>query len=145
MSSHKELVKLGVNYLLSAKQCNPVFAERGSAKTSEMPDIIGWTSNDCIVVECKVSRADLMADFKKPFRTNGKGLGSRRYYLFTQGVCCDLIQALDVNGWGLLVFDEGRGVRQLRFGGSTKFQSNIKAERDYLRSRIMQIQRFGRE
>lgn len=144
--THKELVKLGVSYLQSAKQCNPVFVECGSAKISEMPDIIGWNSKDCIVIECKVSQGDLIADFKKSFRGDGKGLGSRRYYLLTEEICNDEIYSrITKFGWGILVAFESRiGVRQIRRHDSITFKSNLKAERDFLRSRILQIQRFGR-
>lgn len=148
--THKDLVKLGVNYLLNAKKCNPVFAERGSANISEVPDVIGWTSRECIIIECKASRADYLADRKKPSRKDNKGLGSRRYYLLTKDVYDVIVCSKFTDcGWGILVATESasgvKSVRQVTCKGSVVFKSNIKAERDFLRSRIMQIQRFGKE
>ncbi|KKL27284.1 hypothetical protein LCGC14_2386720, partial [marine sediment metagenome] len=68
--SHDELVKLAKQWLLSARQCNPVFSEKGSAKSGEMPDVIGWSSAGSFVVECKISKADFIVDAKKDFRIN---------------------------------------------------------------------------
>ncbi len=143
---HKKLVNLAIGYL-SAKQCNPVFSERGSARISEMPDVIGWNS-ECIIIECKTTISDLKTDAKKPFRSNGKGMGNRRFYLFP----CELYEYILRNkkdnmileGWGVLTITENHQIRQFRFKNSKRFRSNIKAERDYLRSRILQIQRFGK-
>lgn len=144
--THSKLVRLAVDYLKMAKGCNPVFAERGSARISEMPDAIGWTATDCFVVECKTSLEDLKADVKKPCRKKAnKGMGYRRFYLVTE----KLYNKIKINlsgcipkGWGLLVVWESRGVRQQL--ASLEFKSNIRAERDFLRSRILQVQRFGR-
>lgn len=145
--NHSNLIGLAVDYLVKAKQCNPVFAERGSARISEMPDAIGWNI-ECLVVECKVSMGDLRADIKKPFRKNGNnGLGDRRYYLLTEelyGKIKDMPNEVIPEGWGILVAWENTGVRQIRRMRSRKFNSNVQGERDYLRSRILQVQRFGR-
>ena len=145
---HKELVNLAMNYLLSAKQCNPVFTERGSARISEMPDAIGWNS-ECIIIECKVSIDDLKKDIKKSFRKDKeKGLGNRRFYLLPVFLYEHYVKNKEADyipkGWGILVVVDNKQIRQIRLKGSSKFKSNIKAERDYLRSRILQVQRFGR-
>ncbi len=142
--THKDLVKHAVRWLAGAQQCNPVFSERGSARVGEVPDAIGFTANESVVVEVKVSKSDLMADKKKPHRTNGDGMGNRRYYLLTEELyqqCKDH----DWRGWGVAVWsDRSLCVRQVRGMSSEEFNSNIQKERDFLRSRILEVQRFGR-
>ena len=71
----------------------------------ETPDAIGWTSDGAsILVECKRSRADFLADRRKPFRQAGfLGLGRLRYYMCPSG----LLQPIEIpEGWGLLWVSE---------------------------------------
>lgn len=140
--THKELVKKAVYWLGHAKKCNPVFGERGSRQISEVPDAIGFTAHESIVVEVKVSKSDLLADKKKKHRTDGKGMGNRRFYLMPQ----DLYEQLedhDWEGWGVLTCNR-YGTKQARGMASGEFESCIKSERDFLRSRVLEIQNFGR-
>ena len=139
--THKKLTERASQWLKNAKQCNPVFSEQGSANFSEMPDAIGFKSDLCIVVECKISKSDLYADRKKKFRESG-GLGDLRYYFMPESLyqeCKDF----DFKGWGLVVLTENNVVKKVRGIDSDRFKSNIKNERDFLRSRILEIQRFG--
>ena len=139
---HKELVDKAKYWLTFAKGCNPVFTERGSARLSEIPDAIGWNRDGCIIVECKTSKNDFNADLKKEFRANDAGLGKYRYYL----VYIDLYKEIEniiPKNWGVITCDEYKNPLQMRMKGSSEFQSNLTAERDFLRSRILQIQRFG--
>lgn len=140
--THKKLTELAKFWLKSSKQCNPVFAEQGSANFSEMPDAIGFKTDSCIVVECKTSKSDLYADRKKPFRESG-GLGNLRYYFLTEELYKEC-KNFDFRGWGIVVLksylSQGRQVRGM---DSIEFDSSIKNERDFLRSRILEIQRFG--
>ena len=139
--THKELVEIGKHWVKFAKGCNPVFTELGSTHLSEKPDVIGWTPNDCIVVECKISLSDFMADFKKPHRTDG-GLGNYRYYLIPFYLL-EQVKDKDRKGWGLVVVNENTRAEQERLQGSKEFSRNLEAEVFYLRSRIFQIQNFG--
>ena len=141
--THKELVGHAKFWLSRSKQCNPVFIEKGSGNFSEMPDVIGFTSNQSMVIECKISKSDLRADKKKPHRQTG-GLGNLRYYFIPLSLyeeCKDF----DWNGWGVVTITPNDGilVRQIRGLNSKEFESNIKNERDFLRSRVLEIQRFG--
>ena len=139
--THKELVKIGKEYLISAKRCNPVFCEKGSANISEIPDIIGFKANETIVIECKTSVSDFRNDKKKGCRINGKGLGTQRYYLITYELF-DNLPAEILAGWGIItinIYGAGR-IRK----SSKEFISDIKQERDFLRSRILEIQRYGK-
>ena len=140
---HKELVEHAKFWLIRSKQCNPVFTEKGSVNFSEMPDAIGFTAHLSIVLECKISKSDLRADKKKPHRQNG-GLGNLRYYFMPLSLyeeCKDY----DWKGWGVVTITSKHGtiVRQVRGLDSKEFESNIKNERDFLRSRVLEIQRFG--
>jgi len=66
-----------------------------------MPDAIGWKKAcHSVLIECKVSRADFLADRDKPFRQKPEnGVGCERYYLAPRG----LIRTEELPaGWGLL-------------------------------------------
>jgi len=100
VAKHSQLVELAVRWLRSSYRCGIVLSEQYCA-TGEVPDAIGW-KGQCrsVVVECKVSRADFLADAGKPFRQKPEeGLGSERYYLALAGLI--RIEELP-DGWGLL-------------------------------------------
>ena len=104
--THGDLCVLAKRWLLSAKGCNPVFVERGSSKSNEMPDAIGWSATGSIVVECKRTVADYKADRKKMFRVDdGSGMGSQRFYLFTSELWDQLRDGFESesSGWGVVV------------------------------------------
>ena len=66
-----------------------------------MPDAIGWKKAcHSVLVECKVSRADFLADREKPFRQKSeRAVGCERFYLAPKG----LIRIEELHsGWGLL-------------------------------------------
>jgi hypothetical protein len=69
--------------------------------SGEMPDAIGWKKAcHSVLVECKASRPDFLADREKPFRQKPEsGVGCERYYLAPRG----LIRVEELRpGWGLL-------------------------------------------
>jgi len=69
--------------------------------SGEMPDAIGWKRTcHSVLVECKASRPDFLADRDKPFRLKPEtGVGCERYYLAPRG----LIRVEELpSGWGLL-------------------------------------------
>ncbi len=145
--THKELIIRARQLLQSRFGCNPVFTEQGSAEIREMPDAIGWCSGECWLIECKVTIGDLQADKKKPHRKQG-GLGNRRFflvsyelYLLTKPQLPDCLS----DGWGLIIANPPRTPRMRSIViDSGDHQSNLRAERDFLRSRILEIQRFGK-
>jgi hypothetical protein len=108
--THPQLVALAVRWLRSYR-CGVVLSEQSCA-SGEVPDAIGW-KRACrsVVVECKITRADFLADRSKPFRLRQElGLGCERYYLAPAG----LIQPGELPpGWGLLVCS-GRTVERVR-------------------------------
>ena len=81
-------------------RCGVVLSEQACV-SGEMPDAIGWKKAcHSVLVECKVSRGDFLADREKPWRLQPQtGVGSERYYLATAG----LIRTEELpRGWGLL-------------------------------------------
>ena len=97
---HGHLVARAADWLRRRYGCGIVLAEQYCA-TGEVPDVIGWKAScQSVLVECKVSRADFLADANKPFRLRPEdGLGSKRFYLAPAG----MIAAGEVpEHWGLL-------------------------------------------
>ena len=81
-------------------RCGVVLSEQACV-SGEMPDAIGWKKAcHSVLVECKASRSDFLADRDKPFRQNPEtGVGCERYYVAPRGLI--RIDELPV-GWGLL-------------------------------------------
>lgn len=97
--THEKLVKHAVAWL-RRYGCGVVLSEQ-SCSSGETPDAIGWKrACHSVVVECKISRADFLADKEKPFRVKPeKGMGCERFYLVPAG----LLSANELRaGWGLL-------------------------------------------
>lgn len=105
--THKLLVELGERWL--KRQGFPIVAaELASTGTREQADVIGFRSGATAMIEAKASRADFLADARKPHRAAG-GLGTYRFYLCPPEIIaqCDLPER-----WGLL-YAEGRRVREV--------------------------------
>jgi hypothetical protein len=105
VKQHAQLVSKATDWLRKRYGCGVVLSEQCCA-TGEVPDVIGWKGKcRSVVIECKVSRSDFLADAKKPFRTNPEeGLGSERFYLAPAGI----IRPDELpKHWGLL--ECGRG------------------------------------
>jgi hypothetical protein len=97
--THSQLVEKAVRWL-RAYRCGVVLSEQACA-SGEMPDAIGWKrACHSVLVECKVSRSDFLADRDKPFRRKPQnGVGCERFYLTPAG----LIREEELPaGWGLL-------------------------------------------
>jgi hypothetical protein len=97
--THASLVRKAVEWLRSYR-CGVVLSEQACV-SGEMPDAIGWKrACHSVLVECKVSRADFLADRAKPFRLQPQiAVGCERFYLAPRG----LIRGEELPaGWGLL-------------------------------------------
>lgn len=98
--------------------------------SGEMPDAIGWKKAcHSVLVECKVTRADFLADRAKPFRVKPeKGVGSERFYMTPAGLV--KIEELPL-GWGLLEFRRGRvemlqaSAKNLRTAVGFRYEMNL--------------------
>jgi hypothetical protein len=103
--THAQLVERAVRWLRYYR-CGVVLSEQACI-SGEMPDAIGWKQAcHSVLVECKVTRADFLADRVKPFRQKPeKGVGSERFYLTPPGLIAP--EELPA-GWGLLELRRGR-------------------------------------
>jgi len=97
--THRQLIRLAERWLRQ-HGCWIVLSEQ-KADPGEIPDAIGWSA-DChsIVIECKVSKGDFLADQQKRARLKPENaMGSERLYLTPAGLLTpEMIPA----GWGLL-------------------------------------------
>lgn len=93
---HSALVAAAAKWL--NKTCSVVITELNTI--GETPDAIGWQGTHSTLIECKVSRADFLADQNKIFRREPwMGIGMNRYYLAPSG----LLAVGDLPAkWGLL-------------------------------------------
>ncbi len=106
---------------LQRYRCGVVLSEQACV-SGEMPDAIGWKKTcQSVLVECKISRADFLADRDKPFRQQPQtGVGCERYYLVPKG----LVRIEEIPArWGLL---------EVRVGNVER----VKASAKNLRSEI---------
>jgi len=98
--THAQLVKLAESWLRGSYRCGVILSEQ-ACSSGEVPDVIGWKGKcRSVVVECKVSRADFLADAHKPWRKDPNlALGCERLYLAP----ASLISPSELPpGWGLL-------------------------------------------
>jgi hypothetical protein len=108
--THAQLVRKAVEWLRSYR-CGVVLSEQACI-SGEMPDAIGWKrASHSVLVECKISRADFLADRCKSFRQKPElGVGSERLYLVPRA----LVRLDELPpGWGLLEY-HNRRVQMLR-------------------------------
>lgn len=113
--THRELCEIAERWLLGTAKCRVAIAEPNCIVTDEQPDAIGFMPSGSILVEAKTSRADFLADAKKPFRISAKnGMGNERFYICEPGI----ISAEDLpQGWGLLHATIGGRVRKIKDSG----------------------------
>jgi hypothetical protein len=118
--SHKDLVKIAENWLL--KRCGFAFSEL-TTFAGETPDGIGFRSDGTILVECKCSRSDFLADKKKLHRIHPwMGVGKYRFFMCEKG----LIKPDELpEKWGLLYVNNKGQVRQ-KVGPSGNIWSSSK-------------------
>lgn len=135
--THADLVKRAVRWLRSEHRCSIVLAEMTCTAPS-IPDAIGWHGSFwSILVECKVSRSDFMADRKKLIHLDPDNApGQERWYLTPPGI----LKPQDVPaGWWLAEVYEKRivkvtaPVKDHRVG---RIPSRIVAEAPFLLSAL---------
>ena len=126
--THPKLVEKAVAWL-RRYGCSVVLSEQSCA-SGETPDAIGWKRGcHSVVVECKASRSDFLADKDKPFRVKPTiGMGCERFYLASGGIIrADELPA----GWGLLelrgreVLMAHRSAEDLRSARGFRYEMNL--------------------
>jgi hypothetical protein len=126
--THAQMVEQAVRWLRSYR-CGVVLSEQACIN-GEMPDAIGWKrACHSVLVECKVSRADFLADCDKPFRRKPEaGVGCERFYLASRG----LIRASELPaGWGLLELHNRKidmvqaSARNMRSAAGFRYEMNL--------------------
>lgn len=144
--THKELIPIAYKYVLKNCSCGVAFKELNSlACNGECPDVIGFGAwGHSVLIECKVSRSDFLADRKKSFRQVPElGMGSQRFYM-----CPDnLIKKEEIpEGWGLIyvnsngkpkcVYSPYKGNIEVR---TIALEKNIKAEHGIMYSALRRL------
>jgi hypothetical protein len=126
--THAQLVDRAVRWLRGYR-CGVVLSEQACV-SGEMPDAIGWKQAcHSVLVECKLTRADFLADRAKPFRVKPeKGVGSERFYLTPPA----LVKTQELpEGWGLLELRRGRievmnpSAKNLRTATGFRYEMNL--------------------
>lgn len=136
-SNHDELCLLADKFL-KRNGFGVVFHDRYQARvySGEKPDAIGFKNNVSLLIECKCSRADFLADRRKKFRVNSSlGMGDWRFYLCPP----DIIRVNDLpDGWGLLYAYRNRVQKIHGFPSNANlisakpFVGNKQAECDFM-------------
>lgn len=122
--SHYELVDIAYKWLLKSKGCSFAFKELSSSRVVEIPDCIGFRDGYSILVECKTTRADFLADKNKPFRKRPQdGIGAYRFYLSPEGV---VVPGDLPDKWGLVWVSPVGRVRQIVGPAGNAWSTNGK-------------------
>lgn len=130
--NHSQLVAVAAKWL--SKRCVIVVTEIAT-NASEQPDALGWAyRGHSILVECKASRADFLADAQKSFRRYPQdGIGVQRYFLTMPG----LISVGELPPkWGLL---EVTGSRVRELAKSEIHECNNRSEIVVLSSLLRRV------
>ncbi|KAA0888733.1 hypothetical protein [Oryzomonas rubra] len=150
MVTHKELVKIAEKWLLGTRKCSFAFTELVTMGTDEIPDALGFRDGHSILIECKTSRSDFLADKKKIFRRNPRlGVGTFRLFLCPEGV----IRREDLPArWGLIWVNEKGKPRQVvgpkgnawgYSGLEFQHESNLRAEYAMMASALRRLHLRG--
>jgi hypothetical protein len=126
--THAQLVEKAVRWLRRYR-CGVVLSEQ-ACTSGEMPDAIGWKrACHSVLVECKITRADFLADRAKSCRQKSEqGVGSERFYLTPAA----LIRTEELTaGWGLLEYRRDRihmvhaSAKNLRTATGFRYEMNL--------------------
>ena len=152
--NHADLVEIAVKWLRNGarvpdsssrtgerrRNCGVVLSEMVTS-TMETPDAIGWflAGDRSVLVECKATRPDFLADKRKMFRRHKSwGCGDYRYFLAPDGLIAN--HEVPV-GWGLLnPIGNGR-VKLVML--ATRMDKNKRAETNMLWSAVRRLQNGG--
>lgn len=153
--THAQLVTAAYDWILKRGRCGVAFREfRTGASNGEHPDVIGFYCGGSVLIECKASRADFLADRQKMFRKHPQlGMGTIRYYCCPKG----LLKKEELpEGWGLLEIDEKGKAKAIRpratmtneagnqYDGDYRHEKNLKAEHELMYSALRRLHLRGR-
>jgi len=99
--THTDIIEAAFYWIHNAGKCAFAFKDMSST-TFEIPDVLGFrdSGGTSILIECKASRGDFLADKKKQFRQVPEmGMGKYRFY------CCptNMIKKEELPPkWGLI-------------------------------------------
>ena len=122
LARHTRLIVHAVAWLRRRYKCGIILSEQYCA-SGEVPDVIAWKGFcKSVLVECKVTRADFLADAAKPFRLKPEdGMGSQRFYLAPTGI----IRPEELpRHWGLLEL-RGRDVHLVVKPGRADLRTEV--------------------
>ncbi|MBT2059140.1 hypothetical protein L3069_08510 [Enterobacter cloacae complex sp. ECL411] len=148
--THSELCVLACKFLQN-NGFKVAFHDRfvAAVSTGEQPDALGFRNLASCLIEVKCSRADFLADRKKPFRRMpSEGMGDWRFFMAEPG----FIEIHELPpGWGLLHVKNGRVYKVHGWPGnamwcnrsSKPFAANKQAECDYMYSALRRMQVRG--
>jgi len=135
--THAQLVEKAVRWLRNYR-CGVVLSEQACV-SGEMPDAIGWKrACHSVLVECKVTRSDFLADRAKPFRLKpDQGVGCERFYLVSAG----MVRGEDLpTGWGLLELRRGRIEMTRASAKNLRSASGFRCEMNLLLARLRRVE-----
>jgi len=116
MYTHEQLVERSKTWLKNTANCGVVITEMfATTSTGETPDAIGFRQGGVsILIECKSSRQDFLADKKKYFRNKPElGMGLYRFYLCPN----DVIRPDEIpDKWGLMYMGPRKSVKRIKGG-----------------------------
>ncbi|WHI46573.1 hypothetical protein [Microbulbifer sp. VAAF005] len=152
--THSSLVSMAGAWLKGKANCGAVFTELvTNVESGEQPDAIGFRGGRIsILIECKATRSDFLADKKKPFRKRPElGMGMYRFYLCPPGV----ITEKDLpEKWGLLYAVNQRSIKRVCGGPAGNvwegykdesfWERNIHAEWDLMYSALRRMSQAKR-
>lgn len=131
--THEQLVTAGRHWLSSR---SPVVLTELKSSARECPDVWGVLhGKSTVLIECKVSRADFLADAQKSFRRYPEmGAGNFRYFLTPSG----MLTVPELPGkWGLLEIQDTGRVRRVH--AAVYQECNREAELQMLTSVLRRL------
>lgn len=116
--SHSELVDIGAKWANKHKRFPVVATEMKCIGSREQPDVLAFTANNSLMIECKTS----MADFKKPERMGLlNAISNYRLYLAPTGIIqTDLVPECR----GLIEVNEKGRIEVIKFKCGNIFYGN---------------------
>jgi hypothetical protein len=134
--THADLVTAAYRWVLKNTKCRIAFREyKAGTLNKEEPDVIGFGHHGfSVVIECKASRADFLADKAKQFRADpDKGMGLQRYYCCPSG----LLNKIEMPRlWGLIYVDDNHRA----FVAHDPYETEDGIVRQFVRDQVSEAQ-----